>query len=34
MKELYYKVVRDPVYSEVFLSPLEIIISDTPTCRD
>ena len=33
MKELYYKVVRDPVYSEVFLSPLEIIISDTPNMQ-
>lgn len=29
MEKLYYKVSRDPVHSEIFLYPLEIIFSDT-----
>lgn len=29
MEKLYFKVSRDPIYSEIFLYPLEIVISDT-----
>ncbi|BBE31200.1 metal-dependent phosphohydrolase [Tepiditoga spiralis] len=29
MEKLYYKVSRDPIQSEIFLYPLEIVISDT-----
>jgi HD superfamily phosphohydrolase len=30
MEKLYFKVSRDPIYSEIFLYPLEIVIADTP----
>ncbi|MDN5343608.1 HD domain-containing protein [Oceanotoga sp. DSM 15011] len=31
--ELYYKVSRDPIHSEIFLYPLEIVITDTPSMQ-
>ncbi|KAF2955697.1 HD domain-containing protein [Marinitoga sp. 38H-ov] len=30
MEKLYFKVSRDPIYSEIFIYPLEIVIADTP----
>ncbi|WGS63923.1 HD domain-containing protein [Marinitoga aeolica] len=30
MENLYFKVSRDPIYSEIFIYPLEIVIADTP----